>query len=1040
MATLDQLQLELSALRAEFNRQYRPAIQALLNEANNGATRDQIYDRYQSLYAAVISTSKQLNRIKSDADAIRSQFGVPDFIATVDDVASRIPLQQTDLDTALSTATRNTNTDTSTSQSASGGTASTPQTLGAASSANPDNANTAAGGNPIPTNTVVSPTGGAENQSAAETARLNRQARTASPGGTENQSAAETARLNRQAGAILPNAIANPNNAATTAGYNQTAGSNDDASPSMSQTTRSAAAAAANSLGIDTGPLPNPLDKYPSYTYNLGLYILTPEEYNTLVESPTTSETISFPGDQLLIRSGGGPVGQGKRNPYFSDCDFVLDNLKIDAVIGFSEQGIPSSVGRLSFTVTEPVGATFIYRLQSATADLANRNPNSANQYFNHTYALVIRFYGYDNNGNPITPKGDVNQLDQAGSSESAVTTKIFLFMLSDIKTRIGARVVEYQMQGIFSSSMPARTAMLGVSPTHYTVTGANLDDIFNGVPGTTNASSTEDDPRSETTATAAGVNQSAAAPTATAQSSQNVPVKGLCQAINSTLYRLANPQGQEVKSIEIPDEYEVLFASEKLRSAKVLIPDVDNSLQTSAGSATTGPASTKAENTRKNTSVSKYAKNFQIQQGQQIIQWLDMMIRNCDYIKNQAAFTIKESADADIQGEEDFYGRKLTSQTPVRWYKITPFNKILGYDRLRKTYAQKIIYVISDYQVTSVRSPYFQRAPWRGPDKLYNFTFTGQNTSILNYEQEFNALYIETFGFGASLDLDPAKQKAQASGQVGPSFAFRVVAGAAKQGSLGQATDPSARAAAGLYSFTDLAKVKLKIIGDPDLLLQDWYNVNQALINRQNLTASPGGNDSNVLNSNHGQLYFQVTFLTGDDYNLNEGIVKVEPRAGFVRRQSNAYELTKIVSEFQNGRFTQDIHGLILADVNPDQSFVDGDYTTGAAGQTATGAPVDQKTDTDSSTARQETTQTSQETGAFDTDGSNDLRTQEGGFSSVPQSPTGALPAPPPPFSSPLAARLQELGVQRDQFRRGLLPNQAQVGNDDAPPDVPYG
>jgi hypothetical protein len=394
------------------------------------------------------------------------------------------------------------------------------------------------------------------------------------------------------------------------------------------------------------------LDKYPSYTYNLGLYILTPEEYNTLVESPTTSETISFPGDQLLIRSGGGPVGQGKRNPYFSDCDFVLDNLKIDAVIGFSEQGIPSSVGRLSFTVTEPVGATFIYRLQSATADLANRDPNSANQYFNHTYALVIRFYGYDDNGNPITPKGDINQLDQAGSSESAVTTKIFLFMLSDIKTRIGARVVEYQMQGIFSSSMPARTAMLGVSPTHYTVTGANLNDIFNGVPGTTNASSTEDDPRSETTATAAGVNQSAAAPTATAQSSQNVPVKGLCQAINSTLYRLANPQGQEVKSIEIPDEYEVLFASEKLRSAKVLIPDVDNSLQTSAGSATTGPASTKAENTRKNTSVSKYAKNFQIQEGQQIIQWLDMMIRNCDYIKNQAAFTIKESADADIQGD----------------------------------------------------------------------------------------------------------------------------------------------------------------------------------------------------------------------------------------------------------------------------------------------------------------------------------------------------------------------------------------------------
>ena len=1045
MATLDQLQLELSALRAEFNRQYRPAIQALLNEANNGATRDQIYDRYQSLYAAVVSTSKQLNRIKSDADAIRSEFGVPAFIATVDDVASRIPVQQTDLDTALSTATRNTNTDSSTSKAASGGTADTPQTQGGASAANPANADTAAGGAAVPTGIPLGTPGATTVTAISASPGVDPQADPRTPA----QVAADDARI-RAAGAISSQGIANPNNAATTAGFNQTAGSNDDAAPTMSQTTRSAAAAGADSIGDGTGPLPNVLDKYPSYTYNLSLYIITPQDYNRLVLADSTNDSISLPGDQLLIRSGGGPIGQNKRNTYFSDCDFVLDNLKIDAVIGFSQQGIPSSVGRLNFTVTEPTGATFIYRLQSATAELANKDPNSARAYFTHTYALIIRFYGYDDLGNVITPRGNVNQLDQANSSESAVLSKVFFFTLTDVKTRIGARVVEYQIQGLFSSSAAARTSNLGVSPTHFSVTGANLNEIFNGEPGSTTPTTTSDQRSAAdeaaddaTIARATGVIPRSA-PTAAGQPSLNVPVKGLCQALNSIGFRLANPQGQEVKSIEIPDEYQVVFASEKLRSAKTLIPEVDDSKQNSAGSATTGSAATKAENTRKNTSVSKYAKNFPIQQGQPIIQWLDFMIRNSDYIKNQAAFTIKESADADIQGDEDYYGKKITSQTPVRWYKITPFNTILGFDKLRQVYAQKITYVISDYDIISARTPYFKRAPWRGPDKLYNYTFTGQNTSILNYEQEFNALYIQTFGFGAALDLDPARQKATAAGQVSPSFAFRVVAGASKQGSLGQSTDPAARAADGIYSPTDFFKVKIRIIGDPDFLFQDYYNINQALSVKKKPTESSSGNNTFALNTNGGQLYFQVTFLTGDDYDLTEGIVKVEPRAGFVRRQSNAYELVQVVSEFQNGRFTQELHGLLLADVDPDQAFVKGDYTTNAAGQAATGAAVDETTDTDSESAREETTQASQATGV-DTDGSNDLRTQEGGSSSVPQSPTGALPVPPPAVSNPLAQRLRELGVQRQEFRRGLLPNQAQVGSDDAPPsapppDIPYG
>ena len=958
-----------------------------------------------------------------------------------------------------------TTTEAASSQAASGGTSSTPQTQGGASAANPANADTAQGGDPSVTNTTVGPSptpNNSENQSAnetgsafargpdqtdAETARLNRQANAASaaaasPGGDVNQSAAETARLNRQANAASPNDIANPNNSTTNAGSDQTGGSNDDAPDSMAETTRSAAAADANSQGLKKNiPLTNPLDKYANYTYNLSLYMLTPEDYNSFVTSNTTSATISLPGDQLLIRSGGGPTGSSNRNPFFSDCDFVLDDLKIDSVIGFSEQGIPSSMGKISFTVTEPLGATFIYRLQSATATLANKDPNSAKQYFAHTYAMVVRFYAYDDFGAPITPKGGVNQLDQANSSESAVVTKIFFFLLTDIKTRIGARIVEYKIEGIHYPNAGARTQNLGTSPAHFEVTGSNLDEVLNGTPGSTNS---EIQSANETgsafargpdqaDAETARLNRQAGAPTAAGQSSQNVPVRGLCQALNNHYKELASPGGQDVQSIEIPDEYEVLFASEKLRSAKTVTPGVDNSLQTSAGSPTSGPASTKAENTRKNTSVSKTAKGFKIYEGESIIQFIDEVISNTDYIKNQSKFLINESADTDVNSDADRDAKKAQGQTPLTWYKISTFSKILGYDNLRKVYAQKIIYVISDYAVTRTKTPYFNRAPWRGPDKVYNFTFTGQNTTILNYEQDFNALYIETFGYGAKLDSDPAQQAAEAFGEVGPSNAFRVVAGTGKKGSLGDSTDPTSRARAGLYSFTDLAKVKLKIVGDPDLLLQDYYNVNQALAANKKSTEPQDGNNSNVINTTAGQIYFTVTFLTGDDYDLKKGIMDLASKSGYVRRQSTAYELTNIVSNFQSGRFTQDLNGIILSYVNPDQPYVDGDYNTSAAGQAAAGATVDSTTESNGQVAREESTPT--ETLSFDSNGWGDIRVQEGGPSSVPQKPTDAVPAAPLSFAQRQAAAAEVMKqARRDQFRRKLLPNQAQTGNDDAP------
>ena len=1004
MATLDQLQLELSALRAEFNRQFRPAIQALLNEANNGATRDQIYDRYQSLYAAVISTSKQLNRIKSDADAIRSEFGVPAFIATVDDVASRIPVQQTDLDTALSTATRNTNTDLSTSQAASGGTATTPEAQGAASAANPANADTAAGGQ-------------------------------ASPGIALGASGTTVTAIPGTAGGIAAGAsgaIALPSNFGTTAGFQQNFLSREDAGPTVSQNIRaSAQSQVQNNLGSGVGPAPNPLDKYSSYTYNLSLYLCTPRDYNSFATS-ADGTTLTLPGDQLIARSGGSPIGANHRNRFFSDLDLGIDKFKIDATIGFNQSGQPTSGGDISFTLIEPAGATFLYRLQSAVADLFNKDPSVGRAFYNNTtLAMVIRFYGYDSAGNIVSVK-TANPTDAAAAGESAAISKIYFFQIADISTKIGSRVVEYHITGTYTPNFVARGAILGVSPARFELTGTNLNDIFNGVAGTdNNVNATQDqNPRAESTDAEAQEGGFYGAK-ASAQPSQNIPTRGLAQALNQEYLRLSRPNNEGNKVAEYPDEYKIIFASEELKNAKVVIPGTDNDLSRAAGSR---PTDTKAGNTRKNTSIDKNSKLFEILPGTPIIQWLDQMIRNSDYIKKQASTLVSEDADAQEGG---FYGEKAAQpKSPIKWYKIIPYVEVKQYDNLRRTYAYKITYVISDYYITDPKSPYFKRAPWPGPDKLYLYTFTGQNTQVIQYEQSLDFLYRQTFTLNAPLATD-ATQQAGSAGMIGPSYAFRVVAETGKQGSLGPSTDLSARAAAGIYSPTDFADLKIRVVGDPDYLFQDYYNVTQGQIAREEFKRL---GKQNGLNSNYSELYLQMSFLTGDDWNLASGIVNVEPKAGYVRKVSNAYRINRVVSTFQAGRFEQEVEGTLLTNVDPERALVKGDYVSGAGSATAPAVNTD-TTDTDSTSARQETIDiASQETGAFDTSGSDDLRTQEGGFSTVPQSPTGALPAPQPSVSSPLATRLQELGVQRDQFRRGLLPNQAQVGNDDAPPDTLYG
>lgn len=193
---------------------------------------------------------------------------------------------------------------------------------------------------------------------------------------------------------------------------------------------------------------PNVLDQYASYTYALSWYLLTPSQYNSMVQ--TGRKSIS--NWSLLMQSGGAPTQQSGlaltgRNPYFK-FDYYIDNLEIDTLIPLRGTGAALSATDMRFTVTEPNGLTLIENLYKAVSSLYKQaNVTNKANYVMAKYVMAIRFYGYDDNGDLVKPgrtgtNGQVNLTDPR-----AIVEKFYPFVISNLKFRLQNKVVEYTVE-----------------------------------------------------------------------------------------------------------------------------------------------------------------------------------------------------------------------------------------------------------------------------------------------------------------------------------------------------------------------------------------------------------------------------------------------------------------------------------------------------------------------------------------------------------------------------------------------------------------
>jgi hypothetical protein len=84
----------------------------------------------------------------------------------------------------------------------------------------------------------------------------------------------------------------------------------------------------------------------------------------------------------------------------------------------------------IKFTVIEPMGITLLDRLYDAVKDIAPKDGAGVVNYSAATYLMVIRFFGYDENGQLVTPGQPANS---STSNPKAVIEKFVPFLIKKI-------------------------------------------------------------------------------------------------------------------------------------------------------------------------------------------------------------------------------------------------------------------------------------------------------------------------------------------------------------------------------------------------------------------------------------------------------------------------------------------------------------------------------------------------------------------------------------------------------------------------------
>jgi hypothetical protein len=713
-------------------------------------------------------------------------------------------------------------------------------------------------------------------------------------------------------------------NPATAAGSQQLQNTTNSATP----TTQAGAAGSGTGFTnttVSTGTKPgsrlqNPLGNFSSYTYQLSLYMITPDAYdafvlsgkkniNALAAVDSTGQSTGG-GAFLVAQSGGINNTVSQRAPGF-ELDFYIDDLKIKTATSGKSTQTSSNVTDISFNITEPMGFSFITKLKRAydaikkNSKIPNydKSTNASKQFF----ILGIRFQGYDKEGNIANAsKYFSDDTFNTSPDASGVYERFYDIVIKSMKFKLNGGATQY---AITAASIGTTVGM-----------GVAKGIVDNNVPVV-----------ADTVANALGPDSPA----------------GLV-----SLFGTINANQNKMKAagdIEIPNVYKIEWLGDQnsLIKGSTLKSDADTDKKkqqmTSAATSTdvNEAAAIKAVSNPDNILIS-------IPKGTPIPQAIKNIIMHSSYLENamNTLFTTAEENDPNTDAPPEI---KQKDPPPLRWYNLSNRIKCLGFDTKVGDFAYEITYVIQPYETPAAVSPYGKTSKYYGPHKKYNYWFTGKNSEIISYEQSFDNLF---FNVALTPNGDP---QAQGAGANVPTVANKQT-NQDRTGRSGVGNEAQNTYMTSLFDPGAYAKMKMSILGDPDYLTQETPDsVND--VYRQFYK-----NDGFTINPNGGQVFIEISFNEGVDYDNNTGLLTVNDSIYFwnyppevaAKIKGVSYMVTQVESIFSKGKFIQNLEGNIndipagtpTATPTPaaaanNQSAAETNRLANAGNTTTAGAPV---------------------------------------------------------------------------------------------------
>jgi hypothetical protein len=642
------------------------------------------------------------------------------------------------------------------------------------------------------------------------------------------------------------------------------------------------------------------------------------------------------------------------RNPFFTN-DFYIDSVAIKHQTMGKGTGAAHLNTDIKFTVIEPQGITLLNRLYDAVANAEPRDESGKVNYTTATYLMVLRFYGYDESGNIVYPiKGGLDSPVNT-SDPAAVVEKFVPFTISKVNWTIGTKTVSYEFEGLCPGQNFGGGSVRGTIPYDVQLVDSTVGGLLGGDAKYSTGTAPNANPGKSTTtgyvsdseqianirnneqsrlraaqqAPNSGTSQrssdadaqpggfyGSAPPTATAAPSPKKTITlGLMGAMNEF-------QQELVKSgkYNVADEYSIEFvgipglaSAADISDAKIQLPNVKKDTSKSPMQKP-GNKDTKSLD-QKTISVDYENRNFSITAGQQILQVIELVIRNSSYVGKQKLVIVDADGTQHINQQ---------TNKNVTWFTISMSCERKGFDDKRNDYGYKIKYTVSPFLVKNLNSQYFPKTKFTGVHKTYPFWFTGQNVAVKDYQETINSLFTTTIsgsGPGNSLQQAQARKFASSMPEI-VKFAYSPRSDQSSFGADGKNLEPNANAAEILYDPSDLATAKVRIIGDPAWIMQgsQFKPVTASTVYP---AARTGFEADGTISFDTQDVMFEMVWQRPEDYDLSTGLADpYAKQSGTGQRQplqSRVYIATECLSEFRGGSFEQTLTGSIYIFPKPD-------------------------------------------------------------------------------------------------------------------------